>query len=86
MTQSYSSQLKGWSIDRAIEIAKLSKPNDGQSDMSVYEILATADKLVAYAFVETEAEAAIREKIEAEEYERKMAEAVAMTPATNAQV
>lgn len=84
MTHTYSSQLKGWAIDRAVEIAKLTKPSDGTASHTLDDIFATADKLVDYCFVETEAETYIRERIEDEAYNRAMAEAVAMPPASNA--
>lgn len=43
----YKSQLKGWAIDRAIEIHK------GQS-ASFDQIMATADKLLEYCYIADE--------------------------------
>ncbi len=45
----YKSQLKGWAIDRVIELAKA---NGAKSDLAA--IMADADTLAAYAYVPRE--------------------------------
>lgn len=74
----YSSQLKGWAVDISSRI--LSKSD---KEVTAEDLIKYADELVAYCFSPAEAEIAIREDIENEEYNRKMAEAIAMEPASN---
>ena len=78
--KAYTSQLKGWAVDRVIELYKLDK--DAKRD--VEQLKADALKLVEFAFCEEECERVIRENIEQSEYDQKVAEALAMKPASNA--
>lgn len=78
--KSYSSQLKGWAVDRIIELYKQDKDNKKTVDDLKKDALA----LVEFAFNEEECEIAIRENIEKEIYDRDVAAAVAMKPASNA--
>ena len=79
MSQSYSSQLKGWALD--ISSRMLCK---GDKVVKPEELMEYADKLVAYAFVPSEAENAIREDIEKEIHYHETIAALAMKPASNA--
>jgi len=78
--KSYSSQLKGWAVDRIIELYKQDKDNKKTVDDLKKDALA----LVEFAFNEEECELHIREAIEKENYDAQVAAAVAMKPASNA--
>lgn len=79
MSQSYSSQLKGWALD--ISSRMLCK---GDKVVTPKELMDYADQLVAYAFVPSEAESAIREDIEKEIHYHETIAALTMKPASNA--
>lgn len=51
---SYKSQLKGWSIDRVIEMYRIPKHITPTEDPSLTTLMADADKLAAYAYVPEE--------------------------------
>ena len=77
---SYSSQLKGWAVDRIIELYK----QDKDTKKTVDDLKKDALALVEFAFNEEECEIAIREKIAKEQYDADVAAAIAMKPASNA--
>jgi hypothetical protein len=82
--KSYTSQLKGWAVDRVIELYKQDKSDREGKTRTIEELKADALNLVMFAYNEEECETAIREAIEKEIYDRDVAAAVAMKPASNA--
>lgn len=82
--KSYTSQLKGWAVDRVIELYKQDKSDRTGTSRSVEDLKKDALALVEFAFNEEECEMAIRENIEKEIYDRDVQAAVAMKPASNA--
>jgi beta-phosphoglucomutase-like phosphatase (HAD superfamily) len=82
--KSYTSQLKGWAVDRVIELYKQDKSDREGLSRSVEDLKRDALALVEFAFNEEECELHIRENIEKEKYDADVAAAVAMKPASNA--
>ena len=77
MTNAYSSQLKGWAIDRAINIHK----NNG-CPMGAEEIISIADALVAYCYNPVEEIEVLEQELAARHEAKDREDAFNLVPAT----